>query len=96
MNLCVFGNRLLVLCDAVEERKIGSIIIADNHSERSRLATVLKTGKDVRNYAVGDKVLISWYTGIHLHILGEKIAGIDVDEDRHRILREDEILAKVD
>jgi hypothetical protein len=60
------------------------------------LATVLKVGDEVKNYAPGDRIVISWYTGIHLHIIGEQIGGADIDEDRHRILRDEEILAKVE
>lgn len=107
MRLELYGKRILILCDAVEERKIGSIIIADKHAERSRVATVLAVGDKVKHpgkwwqfwikphYKTGDRVLISWYTGVHLHVIGEKIFGQEVDEDKHRFVMEDEILSKI-
>ena len=96
MNLTLFGNRLLLLCDAVEERKIGSVYVAEKHSERSRPATVVAVGNEAKHYAVGDRVLISWYTGVHLHLVGESLFDVPVDEDRHRIVRDEEILGKLD
>jgi co-chaperonin GroES (HSP10) len=95
MKLELFGHRILILCDAVSERKIGSIILADQHSERSRTATVVTVGDKVTNYAAGDKVLLSWYTGVHLHLIGEELFGSVVDEDRHRLVMEDELLGKL-
>lgn len=90
----LFGDRLLLLCDAMAE-KVGSIIMPKQHSERSRTATVVATGDRVVNYMVGDRVLLSWYTGVHIHLPGQEFFGIPVDEDRHRIVREEEVLAKL-
>lgn len=95
MRLELFGKRILILCDQIAERKVGSIILADKHAERSRTAIVLAVGGDVKNYIVGDKVLLSWYTGVHLHVLGETLFGQEVDEDRHRLVNEDELLGKI-
>ena len=95
MTLHLYGKRILVFCDAVAERKVGSIILADKHAERSRIATILAVGDEVKNYYVGDRVLLSWYTGVHLHVFGDTLFGTEVDEDRHRLVNEDEILAKI-
>jgi len=94
VNLNLYGNRLLLWCDDLEQ-KVGSIIVAQQHSERSRTATVVAVGDGVENYRPGDKVLLSWYTGVHLHLLGKELFGQPVDEDRHRIVREDELLGKL-
>jgi co-chaperonin GroES (HSP10) len=107
VRLKLYDKRLFILCDAVEERKVGSIIIADKHSERSRLATVLAVGDKVKHpgkwwqfwlrphFKPGDRILISWYTGVHLHVFGDKVFGQEIDEDRHRFVMEGEILTKV-
>jgi len=42
---------------------------------------------------VGDKVLISYYTGVFVHLPDFAFRG---KEDLHRIVREDEILAKIE
>lgn len=95
MTLSLFGKRLLIRCDEIAERKVGSIIISDKHAERSRVATILAVGTDVKNYHIGDRVLLSWYTGVHLHVFGDTLFGETVDEDRHRLVNEDELLGKI-
>ena len=95
MNLTLFGNRILLLCDAISEKKIGSIIIPEGRSERSRTAVVVAVGDNVFNYHAGDSVLVSWYTGIHIHLDGKDLFGVPVDEDRHRIVRDEEILGRL-
>lgn len=87
------GNRLYLVLDMVEERKIGSLYVPDKHSEHSRTGIVRAVGEDVKHYKPGDRVLISYYSGVvvdlpEINVLGE-------GQDVHRILREDEILAHV-
>ena len=94
MQLEVYGSRLLVLCDEMNE-KVGSIIMPGKHAERSRTARVLSVGDKVEHYQAGDKILISWYTGVHLHLPGHNLFDIPVDEDRHRMIMESEILGKI-
>ena len=95
MQLTLFGNKILILCDAISEKKIGSIIIPEGRSERSRTAVVVAVGDSVKNYVPGDTVLLSWYTGVHLHLDGKDLFGVPVDEDRHRIVRDEEILGRL-
>lgn len=104
MRLQLFDDRLFVILDKVEEKKIGSLYVPDDHAERSRIGTVMEVGPGLRewngtitpmNYRVGDRVLVSWYTGTRIHLDGEKLYGEDVYEDSHRIMRECEILGKV-
>jgi co-chaperonin GroES (HSP10) len=95
MKLGLYGKRILIFCDEISERKVGSLIISDKRAERSRVATILAVGGDVKNYQVGDRVLLSWYTGVHLHVFGDTLFGETVDEDRHRLVNEDELLGKI-
>ena len=94
MELEIYGSKLLIYCDEMVNQ-VGRIIMPEKHSERSRTATVVLAGDNVKNFAVGDRVLISWYTGVHTHLVGKFIGGVEVDEDRHRFVREEEILAKI-
>lgn len=104
MRLQLFDDRLFVILNKVEEKKIGSLYVPDNHDERSRIGTVMEVGPGLRewngtitpmNYKVGDKVLVSWYTGVRVHLPGEKMYGDDVCEETSRVVRECEILGKV-
>jgi len=91
----MFDDRLFVILDEVQEKKIGSIIVPDNHSERSRTGIVMDVGPGVKDYEAGDKVLVSWYTGTRVHLDGETMFGKSVQEDSFRVVREGEILGKV-
>jgi len=95
LRLKLFDDRLFVILGEVQEKKIGSIIIPDNHSERSRIGTVMETGPGVMNYFPGDKILVSWYTGTRIHLDGDELYGQPVVEDAFRMMRESEILGKV-
>ena len=91
LKLSPWGDRLYVILDEPKE-SVGSIILPERHSERSRVATVSAIGEDVKHIKVGDKVLISYYTGVFIHLPDLAYRAV---EDRHRIVREDEILAKI-
>jgi co-chaperonin GroES (HSP10) len=92
VKLSPWGDRIYIVVDEPKESS-GSIIIPQRHRERSRTATVSAIGEDVKHFNVGDKVLISYYTGIFIDLLG---MGLEGKEDLHRIVREDEILAKIE
>jgi co-chaperonin GroES (HSP10) len=74
---------------------VGRIIVSDKHSERTRFADVVAVGDGVKNYKPGDKIMISWYTGSHVHILEDDLFGNKPDEDLDRFVMESEILGKV-
>lgn len=95
MKLSLKEDRLFVVLEKVGEKKVHGIIIPDEHSERSRMGIVKEIGPDVKSYGVGDKVLVSWYSGTRLHLDGETLYGEPVDEDSFRVLRECEILAQI-
>ena len=92
----LFGDRVYAVFDAIQEEKTkGGIILPDQHKERSRIATIVDVGPDVVNYKIGDRIIVSTYTGVRLHLVGEELFGTPVHEDTHRILREEEILCKL-
>ena len=104
MKLELRGDRIFVIFDEMEKGKkyiskaTGQemeLHYPDKHGERSRIATIKSIGGEVNDYKEGDKVLLSWYTGVRVHLIGKKLFGEEVDEDRFRIIREEEILAKV-
>ena len=94
MEVKLYGDRVYAIFKPIEESKVGVIIVPDKHSERSRLATIMAIGEEVINYDVGDTILVSTYTGVRLHLVGKELFGEKVNEETHRILREEEILAK--
>jgi co-chaperonin GroES (HSP10) len=94
MNLEVMGERIFLVFDQMVDR-VGRVIMPDKHSERTRTAEIRAIGDKVTFYKPGDKVLLSWYTGIRLHLEGQEINGEPVDEDRFRVVKQEEILAKI-
>jgi co-chaperonin GroES (HSP10) len=92
LKLSPWGDRIYIVVDEPKE-SVGLIQLPEKHSERSRVATVSAVGEDVKHIKVGDKVLISYYTGVFIHLPDLAYRG---KEDLHRIVREDEILAKIE
>ena len=72
MPLYPTGERVLLALDAVEERKVGGIIVPDMHHEPTRYATVLRVGGGVTLYKPGDRVFLGYHAGavIDRHGLG--------------------------
>ncbi len=92
-------DHALIVCDEMAEKE-GMIILPENHSERSRIATVIAIGPGTLNgkgelvppiLKVGDRVIIKWHVGDHLHLPGKTmdINGKEekIDEIRFRIIR---------
>jgi hypothetical protein len=71
------------------------LALPPDHSERTRIGTIAEVGPDVQDYRVGDRVLVGTWSGVRLHLVGMVMYGEAVDEDRFRVVREDEILAAV-
>jgi len=69
------------------------IELPENHHERSRIGVIQQVGEDVTDYKVGDKVLLSVYAGVRIHLIGREIDGKPIDEDCYRIIRAEEIIA---
>jgi len=76
-DIIPLGRLLLVRLEAVEEKKVGKIHVPGEHSETSRVATVLAKGpKCEPGIEVGDKLLIDYHVGnvIDLYYKGEVTA----------------------
>lgn len=95
MKLSLKDDRVFAIFEKVGEKKIGGLYVPDNHAERSRVGIIKDIGPEVKEYKVGDKILISWYSGTRIHLDGDKLYGEPVDEDSFRVLRECEILAQI-
>ena len=91
MTIRPMGSRVFVEVSEICEGKVGSIIIPGKHSEMTRYGKVLAVGEEVKKYVPGDKVIIAYYSGTGIDLL-----GTDFTFDTHRILEESEILAKYD
>jgi len=76
----------------MDEREGVSKIIAtpDAYRQRAEKGTVISIGPDVKGLKPGDRVVISFHTGIHI-----QLPETYVRPDKHRIVREFEILAKL-
>lgn len=86
-DLIPLGRNLLVRLEPVEEKKVGKLVLPDEHSELSRVATVLAKGEACeRPIQVGDKVLVDFHAGtiIDMFYRGE-ITSIN---DTYRIMDE--------
>jgi co-chaperonin GroES (HSP10) len=70
-----------------------TIELPENHHERSRIGLIKQVGDAVTKYFPGDRVLLSVYAGVRIHLIGRDIDGEPIDEDRHRIIRQEEIVA---
>ena len=102
LKFTLFGDNVLIGCDDFVKKTSGGLYVAETHSERSRTAKVLAVGKDVENLKVGDKVLVGWSHGARIHRVDDTIVVPElnyeepIDEDRHRIMREVEVLSKIE
>jgi co-chaperonin GroES (HSP10) len=101
MKIKVNEDRIYVVLEpmvttSVSINKFGErveIALPENHHERSRVGIVKQVGDGVAKYAPGDKVLLSVYAGVRIHLIGRDIDGEPIDEDRHRVIRQEEIVA---
>ena len=100
MTLKVNQDRMFIILEPmVKEMTISGpggkpmkIPIPESHSERSRIGVVQKVGEKVTRYKPGDSVLLSTYAGVRIHLIDKEIDGQKIDEDRFRIIREEEVL----
>jgi len=93
MRIIPMGTRLYVTLDPVAEKMVGSLHIPALHSELTRIGTVQAIGGDVTQYAVGDKVLVTYNVG---RAISTVVDGFTPANDIHRIVCEEEILAKIE
>ena len=83
------GDRLYVKLDEVPN-KSGSIYLTETQALPSRIGTVIDAGPEVKAFSVGDRVLISSYSGVNLYLW-----QYGIKNEQYRILTETEILATV-
>lgn len=88
MRITPKGTRLLIYVDPVEEKTSkGGVWMPEHHSEITRTGTVLAIGRDVKDYRVGDRIIVMYLAGTDLHL---PAAGIL--KDTYRIIVESNIL----
>jgi co-chaperonin GroES (HSP10) len=103
MRIHVNEDRIFVILEPMVKTKTITdksgntieIALPENHHERSRVGVIQQVGDSVTNYMVGDKVLLSTYAGVRIHLIGRQIDGMDIDEDCFRVIRAEEIVAKL-
>ena len=84
------ADRVLIKPEAAEEKTIGGIIIPDSAKETPIRGEVLAVGEGTKDEAMvlkaGDRVLYGKYAGTELELDGE----------RYLIMRQSDVLAKVE
>jgi len=85
----LMGDRMYIRLDKMVD-KIKNIFVPDEHREPSRIATVMKVGPDVTKFKVGDRVLVSFYTGVPINL-----PQYDMNPVLDKIATESEILSLV-
>ena len=79
-------NNVLIKFQEGQDVSKAGIIIAHKEEDRPRIAKVLEVGEDVTQVKVDDNVIVSRYIGNQVFI----------DNQEHLILKEREILAKLE
>lgn len=103
MRIKVHGDRMFCILEPMVKsttitNKFGESIeldLPENHHERSRVGVVQKVGDEVTKFVPGDKVLLSTYAGVRIHLIGRDIDGMPIDEDCFRIIRQEEVIAQL-
>jgi len=105
LDLQTYGDRLVIVLDDLAEDtvykdpttgKVFRLKNADEHSERTRFATIMAVGDDPEcqsRFELGDRIIVSWHCGVRIHLLDKTIYGRVWPEDLLRIVRTEEILA---
>ncbi len=94
MKLRPLGDRVVLKFQEAEEKTSGGIILAASAQEKPQIAEILAVGpggvvdgKEVKmEVNVGDKVILSKYSGTEVKLDGEKLV----------VVRQNDILAVVD
>ena len=90
MKIKPLGNRILVKLEPMVETK-GILVMPDKHREQSRIGKALACGEACTRVKDGDRLLLSYYTGVGLDLWHEEM---DVTTDK--IVTEEEVLAIVE
>lgn len=82
------GYNVLLHLRPISEKKHGSIIVPDHHSEKIRICDVLEVGDKVTRVKKDDVVLLNFGNGVDLYLLENNWINLDV-----RMVSEDEIMS---
>jgi co-chaperonin GroES (HSP10) len=93
MKLHPMGDRVYLILEPVEARRIGSIYIPDKHHEPIRVGKIEEVGPDVKLFKAGDMVLVSYHAGL---IINPLMDGFSPEDDTHRVMTEGEIPIKLE
>ena len=85
MNIKPLGERVLVKAEKTEEKTASGLYIPQTSQEKTQFAVVEAVGADVKNVAVGNKILHAEYVG----------TAIKIDNEDYLILEEKDVLAIV-
>ena len=104
MKLKVNKDRIFVILEPMKDKievegpggKKIMMDLPEKHSERSRIGVIQSCGEDVSDYFPGERVLLSTYAGVRIHLIDREIDGNKVDEDRYRVIRQEEIVAIIE
>jgi co-chaperonin GroES (HSP10) len=88
MRFLPMPGRIYLVLDHIEDKKVGSIIIAVKQAN-TRIGTVTEVGDGV-SVKVGARVLVTWVSGVAIDL-----PELETQHDQHRIITENEILAVV-
>jgi co-chaperonin GroES (HSP10) len=64
--------------------------LSDNAGQRSRIGTVIAVGDRCHYFKPGDRIIISFYTGVILNL-----ASMRWLDETLRVLREEEVVASI-
>lgn len=93
-------DRILVKLDNIDEKQVGHITVSGVRSEKIRIGTIVDPGEGFLDhdgsrrkpkYKKGDRIMVTWWTGNVLQLFENEWY-----DTCHRILREDEVIAKVE
>lgn len=85
MKLQPLADRIVARSLEAEAKSASGILLPDSAKEKPVMAEVIAVGKEVKEVAVGDKILYSKYGPTE----------VKVDGDEYMLLKEEDVLAVV-
>lgn len=79
------ADYVVVRAEEAEKKTASGILLADNSTEKPKIAKVLAVGKDVKNVGVGDRVIYGGYSNTE----------VKIDNEDYLLIKEENIYAKV-
>lgn len=88
MKIIPFGDKLYIKM-LQRPDMVHGVVVPEKYRQRTEKAEVISVGEDVKHFKVGDKILVQFYSGIHIQT--EETYS---QEPMHRLIVEHEILSK--